>query len=123
MSLTINCPNCQYKFEPGGAFMKDYEAQARQKMIAEWQRMKMELDRDKAAIFQQKEMLAKQKDQQEQEVQQRLLREKQKLQQELQESIRKAVASDYETKVKMLEQSCEENSEKLKEAHLKELNY
>lgn len=123
MASTINCPQCQFRFEPGEAFMKDFETQARQKMIAEWQRMKHEVDKDKAAIQQQKELLAKQQQQQEQEVQQRVLREKQKLQQELQESIRKSVVSDYETKMKMLEQSCEENSEKLKEARKKEMDY
>lgn len=54
MALTINCPGCQYKFEPGEAFMKDFETQARQKMTAEWQKMKSEIDKDKAAIQQQK---------------------------------------------------------------------
>ena len=123
MASTINCPQCQFRFEPGEAFMKDFETQARQKMIAEWQKMKQEVNKDKEAIQQQKQLLARQQQQQEQEVQQRVLREKQKLQQELQESIRKSVVSDYETKVKMLEQSCEENSEKLKEARKKELDY
>ena len=123
MALNINCPNCQYKFEPGEAFMKDFETVARQKMTAEWQKMKSEVDKDKASILQQKELLARQHEQQEQEVQQRLTHEKQKLQQELQESIRKSVASDYENKMKMLEQSCEENTEKLKEARKKELDY
>ncbi|MEJ7677304.1 MAG: hypothetical protein WKG06_05400 [Segetibacter sp.] len=79
MALTINCPNCNYKFEPGEAFMKDFEIQARQKMTAEWQKMKLEVDKDKAGIQQQKELLAKQQEQQEQEVQQRLLREKAKI--------------------------------------------
>lgn len=123
MALTINCPRCQHKFEPGEAFMKDFETQARQKMIVEWQRLKAEVEKDKAAIQLQKEFLAKQHKQQEQEIEQRLVHEKQKLQQELQESIRKSVASDYDARMKMLEQSCEENSEKLKEARKKELDY
>lgn len=123
MALTINCPSCQYKFEPGEAFMKDFETQARHKMAAEWQKMKSEVDKDKAAIQHQKELLSKQQQHQEQEIQQRLSHEKQKLQQELKESIRKSVASDYENQLKMLEQSCEENSEKLKEARKNELNY
>lgn len=123
MALTINCPGCQYKFEPGEAFMKDFETQARQKMTAEWQKMKSEVEKDKAAIQQQKELLTKQQEQQEQEIQKRLSNEKQKLQQELQESIRKSVASDYENQLKMLEQSCEENTEKLKDARKKELDY
>jgi hypothetical protein len=103
--------------------MKDFETQARQKMKAEWQKMKSEVDKDRSEIKQQKELLTKQQEQQEQEVQQRLLHEKQKLQRELQESIRRSVASDYENKMKMLEQSCEDSTEKLKEARKKELDY
>lgn len=123
MALSINCPKCQYRFEPGEAFMKDFETQARQKMIVEWNKLKAEVDRDKQSIQHQKDLLAKQQQQQEKEVQQRLSLEKQKLQQELQESIRTSVASDYENQMKMLEQSCEENIEKLKEARKKELDY
>lgn len=123
MALTINCPSCQYKFEPGDAFMKDFENQARQKMAAEWQKLKSEVDRDKQALQQQKDLLARQQEQQEQEIQKRLSIEKQKLQQDLQESIRKSVASDYENQMKMLQQSCEESTEKLKEARKKELEF
>lgn len=119
----ISCPSCQYKFEPGDAFMKDFETQARQKMAGEWQKMKAEVEKDKQAIQQQKELLAKQQDQQEAEVQQRLQLEKQKLQKELQESIRKSVASDYENQMKMLQDSCRDNEEKLKLARKKELEF
>lgn len=123
MALTINCPSCQYKFEPGDAFMKDFESQARQKMAAEWQKLKSEVEKDKQALQQQKDLLARQQEQQEQEIQKRLSIEKQKLQQDLQESIRKSVASDYENQMKMLQQSCEESTEKLKEARRKELDF
>jgi hypothetical protein len=123
MESTINCPSCQFRFEPGEAVMKNFESQARQKMAAEWQKMKSEVEKDKAAIQQQKESLARQQERQEQEIQQRLLQEKQKMQQELQTSIRKSVAEDYENQLKSLEQSCEENTEKLKEARKKELDY
>jgi hypothetical protein len=122
-TLMINCPNCQHKFEPGGAFMKDFEVQARQKMAAEWQKMKLEVDKDKQAIEQQKQLLQKQQQQQEQEVQQLLSVERQKLQQQLQESIRKSVASDFENQMKMLQQTCSDNEEKLKESRKKELEF
>ena len=123
MALTINCPVCQYKFEPGEAFMKDFETQARQKMTVEWQKMKSEVEKEKIAINNQKELLARQLESQEQEIQQRLATEKQKMQHELQESIRKSVASDYENQLKMLEQSCEENTEKLKVARKNEIDF
>ncbi len=122
-TLMINCPNCQHQFEPGGAFMKDFEHQARQKMAAEWHKMKAKVDEDKLFIQQQKELLSKQLEQQEQELQRKLALEKQKLQQDLQVSIRKSIASDYENKLKMLEHSCEESSEKLTEFRKKELEF
>ena len=122
-TLMINCPSCHFKFEPGEAFMKDFETEARKKMTAEWQKIKAEVDRDKASIQQQKDLLAKQQEQQEQEVLQRLQIEKQKLQKELQNSIRKSVASDYENQLKMLQDSCSDNEEKLKEARKKELTF
>jgi hypothetical protein len=122
-TLMVSCPNCQHKFEPGGAFMKDFEVQARQKMAAEWQKLKSEVDKDKQAIEQQKLQLQKQHQQQEEEIQQRLALEKQKLQQQLQDSIRKSVAVDFENQLKLLQQSCSDNEEKLKDARKKELDY
>src|SRR5687768_17118777 len=99
-ALMISCPSCHHKFEPGSAFMKDYEVQARQKMATEWHKMKLEVEKDKQAIEQQKQQLLKQQQQQEHELEQRLVLERQKLQQQLQESIRKSVASDFENQLK-----------------------
>lgn len=114
--------------------MKDFETQARQKMMAEWQKLKAEVDKEKTALTLQKDQLDKLQEQQEQQVQQRLHLEKQKLQRELdqekqkiqaelQESIRRSIANDFENKVKLLQQSCDENEEKLKTARQKELEY
>ncbi len=122
-SLMISCPACQHKFEPGGAFMKDFETQARQKMATEWQKLKSDVEKDKQALVQQKELLDKQQQQQQQEVQKLLATEKLKLEQQLQESIRKSIASDFENKMKMLESTCADNEEKLKESRKKELEF
>jgi hypothetical protein len=123
MAIHINCPNCQHKFEPGDAFMKDFETQARQKMAAEWQKLKSEVDKDKLLLQQQKDLLEKQQQQQEAEIQQRLNVERQKLQQQLQDSIRKSVASDFENQLKLLQQAYNEKEEKLKLARQKEFDF
>jgi hypothetical protein len=123
MAILINCPSCQHKFEPGDAFMKDFETQARQKMAAEWQKLKSEVDKDKLLLQQQKELLEKQQQQQEAEIQQRLNIERQKLQQQLQDSIRKSVASDFENQLKLLQQAYNEKEEKLKLARQKEFDF
>ena len=123
MAIVISCPNCQFQFEPGDAFMKDFETQARQKMTAEWQKLKAEVEKDKVAIQQQKDTLNKQQEEQEQLLQDRLQIEKSKLQEHLQETIKKSVASDFENQIKMLQQSQADNEEKLKEARKKELEF
>jgi hypothetical protein len=92
-------------------------------MAAEWQKLKSEVDKDKQAIEQQKLQLQKQHQQQEEEIQQRLALEKHKLQQQLQDSIRKSVAVDFENQLKLLQQSCSDSEEKLKDARKKELDY
>ena len=123
MPILISCPNCQFQFEPGEAFMKDFETQARQKMTAEWQRLKLEVEKDKAAVQIQKDTLMQQQEQQEKLLQERLEKEKQKMQEVLQESIKKSVAYDFENKIKMLVQADADNQEKLKEARKKELDF
>jgi hypothetical protein len=119
----INCPNCLHKFEPGDAFMKDFETQARQKMAAEWQKLKSDVEKDRFLLQQQRELLEKQQQQQEAEIQQRLMAERQKMQQQLQDSIRKSVASDFENQLNLLQQAYKDNQEKLKLARQKELDF
>lgn len=123
MAIMINCPNCLHKFEPGDAFMKDFETQARQKMAAEWQKLKSDVEKDRFLLQQQRELLEKQQQQQEAEIQQRLMAERQKMQQQLQDSIRKSVASDFENQLNLLQQAYKDNQEKLKLARQKELDF
>lgn len=123
MAIMINCPNCLHKFEPGDAFMKDFETQARQKMAAEWQKLKSDVEKDRFLLQQQRELLEKQQQQQEAEIQQRLMAERQKMQQQLQDSIRRSVASDFENQLNLLQQAYKDNQEKLKLARQKELDF
>ena len=112
----IVCPNCQTQFEPTEAIREEVQKELRIK-ATEWQKRKDE-------EFKQKEnALLKQLQDKDTEVERRLQQERQKLQTELQESIRKSVASDFENKVKMLQQACDDNAEKLKTARQKELEY
>ena len=53
----------------------------------------------------------------------KLQKEKQKLQADLQEQLRKSISGDYENKLKMLQQTNQENEEKLRTARQKELEF
>ncbi len=112
-SFIITCPNCNHQFEPG---KDEIKKELRTQMI-EWEKKKDEEFRKKEAGYQQ------QLQQKEEESAKALLKEKQRLQTELQESITKSIASNYENKLKLLQQSANDSEEKLKEARKKELEF
>ncbi len=115
-SFIITCPNCNTQFEPGDTMRDEIEKELRSKML-DWQKKKDEEFKSKEAGFQHQLQLK------EEETARLLQKEKQKLQTELQESITKTIASDYENKLKMLQQSASDTEEKLKEARKKELEF
>ncbi len=112
-SFIITCPNCNHQFEPG----KDEIKKELRTQMMEWEKKKDEEFRKKEAGYQ------LQLQQKEEEAAKALLKEKQRLQAELQESITKSIASDYENKLKLLQQSASDSEEKLKEARKKELEF
>lgn len=109
MPADIKCPNCGHEFEPNDAIREEVEKELRSK-AAEWQKKKSD-------EFQQ------QLQKKEQEHQLQLQSEKQKLQTQLEESLRKSISTDYENKVRLLEENNKNNEEKLKEARHKELEF
>jgi hypothetical protein len=98
MSTTIKCPNCGHSFEPSDAIREEVEKELRSK-AADWQKKKND------------------------EFQARLEEERRKLQQTLEENIRKNIAGDFETKLRLLEQNNKENEEKLRLSRQKEAEF
>jgi hypothetical protein len=98
MATDIKCPNCGHQFEPNEAIREEVEKELRSK-AAEWQKKKND------------------------EFQVKLDDERKRLQQTLEENIRKNIAADFDTKLKLLEQNNRDNEEKLKEARKKELDF
>ena len=112
----IVCPNCNFKFEPTDALRDEIQKELRGKML-EWQQQK---EQD----FQKKEVAFKQQlEQKEKEAIAQLDAEKKKLAASLEENLRRQLSTDYEVKMKMLEEQVATNSEKLKEARQKELEF
>ena len=98
MPTEIKCPNCGHAFEPNDAIREEVEKELRNK-AAEWQKKKND------------------------EFQIKLEEEKKKLHTTLEENLRKNISSDFETKLRLLEQNNRENEEKLKQSRQKELEY
>ena len=98
MANLITCPNCSHQFEPGEIIREEVEKELRSKMV-DWQKKKQA------------------------EYDQQLIDDKKKTQAELETTIRKSIGSDYENKLKMLEQNNRDNEEKLKLSRQKELEF
>lgn len=98
MATEIKCPNCGHEFEPTDSIREEVQRELRSKMT-DWQK------------------------QQQQKFDLLLMEEKKKTQQETEDFIRKSIASDFENKLKLLEQTNKDNEEKLRESRKKELDF
>jgi hypothetical protein len=116
MSTTIKCPNCRHEFAMEEAVSEQYKKDLREQMISFTQKKEEEYRRKDVE-------LSKRLQEQELIFQQKLGDEKKILQQKLEEDIRKTIHADFENRLTILQQSNEEQQEKLKTARQKELEF
>lgn len=98
MTRTIKCPKCGNEFEATESIRHEIEKELNQKAM-EWQRRKNE------------------------EIQSKMEEERRRLSQTLEENIRKAIASDYETQLRLLEEHNKDSEEKLKQAREQQIEF
>jgi hypothetical protein len=116
MPTTIKCPNCRHEFAMEEAVSEQYKKDLRDQMI--------DYTRKKDEEFQTKTRdLSRQLQDQEESFQKKWIEEKKTMQQKLEEDIRKTVHQDFENRMTMLQQSNQEQQEKLKTARQKELEF
>ncbi|RZK21543.1 MAG: DUF2130 domain-containing protein [Pedobacter sp.] len=116
MATEIKCPNCAHVFPMEEAMAEDYKKELREKMIA--------FTKDNEAKLQSKLAEFEVEKQQQQKVfDAKLVDEKNRIKSDLEENLRKSIASDFETKLQMLEGNAKESEEKLKLAREKELEF
>jgi hypothetical protein len=97
MANDIKCPNCGHEFEPTESIREEVQKELRAKM-SDWQK------------------------QQQQKLDVQLTEERKKIQQETEELIRKNIVSEFENKLRLLEQNNKDNEEKLKAARQQQLD-
>lgn len=98
MPTTIKCPRCGHEFEPSESIRDEVEKELRSQM-KDWQKQK------------------------EKQFEVQFSEEKNKLQKELEESLRKNISSDFEGKLRMLEQHNRDYEEKLKHARQQQIDF
>jgi hypothetical protein len=94
MVTEIKCPKCGHEFEPNELIREEIRKEANIK-AEEWKKKKEKEFAD----------------------------EKLRLQQQLEEALRKSISSDFETKLRLLEQNNKDNEEKLKQARQQQLDF
>jgi hypothetical protein len=97
MANDIKCPNCGHEFEPTESIREEVQKELRAKM-SDWQK------------------------QQQLKLDVQLTEERKKIQQETEELIRKNIVSEFENKLRLLEQNNKDNEEKLKAARQQQLD-
>ncbi len=116
MPTTIKCPNCRHEFAMEEAVSEQYKKDLREQMI--------EFTRKKEDEFLKRSRdLTKQLQEQEDNFQKKFNEEKKLIQQKLEEDLRKSIHHDFENRLTILQQSNEEQHEKLKSARQKELEF
>jgi hypothetical protein len=116
MSTTIKCPNCRHEFAMEEAVSEQYKKDLREQMIA--------FKQEKEDEFRKKTLdLSRQLQEQEEVFQKKYNEEKKILQQSLEENLRKTIHGDFENRLALLQQSNDEQQEKLKAARQKELEF
>ncbi len=116
MSTEIKCPNCSHSFPIEEVMAEDYKKELREQMLA-FTKKKDDEFKAKEIQF---ELTQKQ---QEAQFIAKLTEEKANLQKNLEENLRKSISTDFEQKLKMLEENNIENQEKLKLARQKEIDF
>ncbi len=105
MPTTIKCPSCQHEFPLEEAVSEEYKKELREQMVTYKKQKEEEMQRK------------------EQEWKQETAKREADLKKELEETMRKNITADYETKLRLLEQNDKDNQEKLKAARQKEADF
>ncbi|HVV05269.1 MAG TPA: DUF2130 domain-containing protein [Puia sp.] len=116
MATDIKCPNCGHQFLMEEAVSEEYKKELREQMQS--------FLKSKEKEFQRKEQdMVQHAQQQEAAFLRKLEEEKRQIQQSTEQSLRKSISTDYETKLRLLEEANKDNEEKLKLSRQKELEF
>jgi hypothetical protein len=123
MANDIKCPNCGHVFDVENVLAADIELRYQQQYQLKLKQSLSKIDDDKKKLEEDQLQFEEKKKRENEIFAQKLQQEKLKLETEIQEQLRKSISSDYENKLRMLEDNKKDNEEKLKDARQKELAF
>ena len=123
MANDIKCPNCGNVFDVEDVLAADIEKKYQQKYQQELNQSLYKVEEDKKKLETEQQQFEEKKKRENEIFAQKLQQEKLKLETEIQEQLKKTISSDYENKIRMMEENNKNNEEKLKESRKKELEF
>jgi len=123
MATHIKCPKCSAVLDVENVLSADVEQKLKQRYEKQMQEYASQISVEKKKLEEEQKAFEEKKKKENELFQQKLQQEKLKLESELQQQLRKSIAADYENKLRLLQQSAEENEEKLKTARQKEFEF
>lgn len=123
MPKDIKCPHCGNIFDVENVLAADIEIRLQQQYQQKLNDSLGKVDEEKKKLEADQRLFEEKRKQENELFAQKLLKEKQKMEIELQESIQKSVTSDFENKMRILQDNNFNAEEKLKEARKKELEF
>jgi hypothetical protein len=123
MANDIKCPNCGHVFDVENVLAADIEIKYQQQYQEKLKQSLSKVEEDKKKLEEEQQQFEEKKKRENEIFAQKLQQEKLKLEAEIQEQLRKTISSDYENRMRMLEDNNKDNEEKLKQARKKELEF
>lgn len=123
MATEVKCPGCGYAFPIEEVMAEEYKKELKREMLSYKSKKDEEAQKIREELLRKQEEFEKKSRQQGQQFEERLASEKKALQLQLEQNLRKSIASDFENKLAMLENSNKESEEKLKLSRQKELAF
>jgi len=123
MATEIKCPNCGHLFPMEEAMAEEYKKDLREKMTEFIKDKEREFQKKQEGFSRREEELLQQSQKQQADFARKLEEERLRIQQTTEQNLRKSIATDFENKVKMLEEANKEGEEKLRTSRQKELEF
>lgn len=123
MTNNIKCPKCGNVFDVENVIAADLEKKYQDEFQHKLKESLGKVEEDKKKLQQEQQLFEEKKKRENEIFAQKLQQEKLKMETELQQQITKSIASDFENKLRLLENSNRDTEEKLKEARRKELEF
>jgi hypothetical protein len=123
MATDIKCPSCGHVFPMGAAMAEEYKRDLHNQMVIYKKEKEKEIQRQKEELAKKGLELQQLLERQQSEFNQKLTQEKIRIQQSVEETLRKSIHTDFEHKLRLLEENNQDKEEKLKIARQKELEF